>query len=74
MPKIIFYGWNVGMRTLMFCKYLHEKISLSLKESMNLTLKILDEEIQELEVEDPEIAKEIIERASELGVKAGIEI
>jgi len=74
MAKIIFHGWEIGMRPLAFYYFLHEKTNLTLREAREIRLKISENEVVELEVQDPEIANEILEKSLEFGVKAGIEI
>lgn len=74
MIKIVFSGWSVGMRRLAFSIYLHEKTNLSLSESRDIGFRITDNEVVEIYIDNIELANEIVQKVTELGVKAYIEI
>lgn len=65
MAKIIFTGWNVGIP---FVLLLTEKANISLKQAMDIKIKILDDEIIKLTVSSYSAASEIVVRAREFGV------
>ncbi len=70
MTKIIFEGWEVGMRKIPFTMLLKEKAGISLKDAKKFKDKLVDEnEIFEIEIEDENLAKEILQEARRLGVK-----
>lgn len=72
--KVIFEGWEPGMRKIPFIELLKEKAGLSLSEAKNLKDRLVDNgEVITLNVEDNIVAKDIVERATELKVKARIE-
>jgi hypothetical protein len=74
MAKIIFEGWEVGMRKIPFIKLLNEKAGLSLKDSQNLKDRLVDNnEIIEIEVPDENLATEILAEAKRLKVKGRLE-
>jgi hypothetical protein len=74
MTKIIFEGWEVGMRKIPFIKLLNEKAGLSLKDSKNLKDRLVDDnEIIEMEVPDENLAIEILAEAKRLKVKGRLE-
>jgi hypothetical protein len=73
MTKIIFEGWEVGMRKIPFIKLLNEKAGLSLKDSKNLKDRLVDNEIIEMEVPDENLAIEILAEAKRLKVKGRLE-
>ena len=74
MVKIIFEGWDVGMRKIPFTKLLNEKAGLTLQEAKNLKDRLVDNnEIIEMELDDETLAKEILEDAKKLKVKGRIE-
>ena len=74
MAKIIFEGWEVGMRKIPFMKLLNEKAGLSLKDSKNLKDRLVDNnEIIEIEVPDENLATEILAEAKRLKVKGRLE-
>lgn len=74
MVKIIFEGWDVGMRKIPFTKLLNEKAGLTLQEAKNLKDRLVDNnEIVVVEVDDKNLAKEILEDAQKLKVKGRIE-
>ena len=68
MATIIFIGWQIGMRGIPFMKLLNAKANISLKRAMEIKIKIVDDEVIELNVKDTARANEIIEEARELGV------
>lgn len=71
MVKIIFEGWNVGMRKIPFIHLLQDKAGLSLGEAKRLKDRLVnDNEIIELEIESDELAQEILEAALKLNVRA----
>jgi len=72
MVKVIFYDWVIGMKPLPFYKMLHEKTTLSLTEALNIRVKVTDNEIVEVEVDNMELAEEIVEKSLEYGVMARI--
>ncbi|MEJ5996015.1 hypothetical protein WG904_16425 [Pedobacter sp. Du54] len=74
MAKIIFYGWEVGMRKIPFIHLLQDKAGLSLGEAKKMKDRLVDnDETVELFVEDDLLAKEILEEALKLKVKGKIE-
>ena len=74
MVKIIFEGWDAGMRKIQFTKLLNEKAGLTLQEAKSLKDKLVDNnEIVVVEVGDENLAKEILEDAQKLKVKGRIE-
>jgi hypothetical protein len=74
MAKIIFDGWDVGMRKIPFTKLLNEKAGLTLAEAKNLKDRLInDNEIIGVEIADENLANEILEEAQKLKVKGRIE-
>lgn len=74
MMKIVFYGWIKGMRPIPFYTMLHEKAGIPLKEALDIRLELVSGKTIELVVPTEEIAKEIVSKSLELGVKAKYEI
>ncbi len=68
MATIIFKGWEVGMRGIPFMKLLTAKANISLKKAMEIKIRIVENEVIELNVKDTAGANEIIKEAHELGV------
>lgn len=74
MTKIIFEGWEVGMRKIPFTKLLNEKAGLTLKEAKNLKDRLVDyNEVITVEVENYNLASEIVQEAQRLKVKCRID-
>ncbi len=74
MAKIIFDGWEVGMRKIPFTRLLNERAGLSLSEAKKLKDKLVDnDEVIEIEIDDENLAKEILEEAQKLKVKGRVE-
>lgn len=72
--KVIFEGWEPGMRKIPFIELLKEKAGLSLSEAKNIKDRLVDNgEVITLNLEDKIVAKDIVERAKDLKVKARIE-
>jgi len=72
--KVIFEGWEPGMRKIPFIELLKEKAGLSLSEAKNLKNRLVDNgEVITLNLEGKIVAKDIVERATELRVKARLE-
>lgn len=72
--KVIFEGWEPGMRKIPFIGLLKEKAGLSLWEAKDIKDRLVDNgEVITLDLEDKIVAKEIVERAKDLKVKARIE-
>ncbi len=70
MTKIIFEGWEVGMRKIPFTKLLNQKAGLSLLEAKKIKDRLVDNnEIIEIEIKEELLAKEILEEALKLKVK-----
>lgn len=74
MTKIIFSDWSIGMRRLAFSMYLHEKIGLSLHEARDVGFKITDGQVVEIEVDNYDLANDIVQKSIAFGVKASVEI
>jgi len=72
MRKILFYGWQVGMRKVPFSLLLREEAGLGLKEAHETMLRVLDEQPVTLEVSD-ELAERLLDQAQALGVKCCLE-
>jgi len=72
MAKIIFEGWETGMRKIPFVKLLNEKAGLSLAETERVKNKVVDNKITEIEIADENLAKEVLEESRKLKVKARI--
>lgn len=73
MAKIIFEGWEIGMRKIPFTKLLHEKAGLSLSEAKKMKDRLVDNnEIVEINVENETLAEEILEDARKLKVRGRI--
>ncbi|NVN94200.1 MAG: hypothetical protein HXX18_02830 [Bacteroidetes bacterium] len=73
MTKIIFEGWEVGMRKIPFIKLLNEKAGLNLSEAKKIKDRLVDNnEIVEIEIDDENLAKKILEEAKKLKVKGRI--
>jgi hypothetical protein len=70
MRKVIFYGWQVGMRKIPFSLLLREETGLALKEAYESMLRVFDEQPVTLEVAD-ELAERLL--AQVLGVKCCLE-
>jgi hypothetical protein len=74
MARVIFEGWEVGMRKIPFTKLLNEKAGLSLTDAKSIKDRLVDNnEIVEIEIADENLAKEILEEAKKLKVKGRIE-
>lgn len=74
MAKIIFEGWEVGMKKVAFTKLLSEKGGLSLSEAKTLKDRLVDKnEIIEIEIDDENLAKEILKEAKKIKVKGRLE-
>lgn len=74
MAKIIFDGWEVGMRKIPFIHLLKDKAGLSLGNAKKIKDRLINnDEIIELFIEDELLAKEILEDAIKLKVKGRIE-
>lgn len=70
MPKLIFEGWNVGMRKIPFVRLLHEKAGLTLTEAKKIKDDIVDnDKIVELVIDDVNLAHDVYEEALKLLVK-----
>jgi hypothetical protein len=72
MRKILFYGWQVGMRRVPFSLLLREEAGLGLKEAHEIMLRVLDEQPVTLEVSD-ELEERLLAQAQALGVKCCLE-
>lgn len=73
MTRIIFTGWEVGMRKIPFIKLLNEKGGLSLNQAKVLKDKLVDDnEAIEIRVENEALANEILDEARKLKVKGEI--
>jgi hypothetical protein len=73
MVKIIFDGWEVGMKKIPFVKLLNERASLSLTDAKKLKDRLVDgNEIVEIKVINENLAKEILKEAQKLKVKGKI--
>lgn len=73
MIKIIFEGWEVGMRKIPFTKLLNEKVGLSLKDSKKLKDRLVNNnETIEIEISNENLAREILDQATKLKVKGRI--
>jgi hypothetical protein len=73
MTKIIFTGWEAGMKKIPFIHMLEREMGLSLSESKRIKDQLVDEnQILEIEVKDSIQASKIIEKCKELKVKAHI--
>jgi ribosomal protein L7/L12 len=68
MKKIIFEGWEVGMKKISFTKMLKANSHLGLKEAKSINDRLLNNEVIEVEFETEEIAKVIAEESRKLGV------
>jgi ribosomal protein L7/L12 len=74
MVKLIFEGWDVGMRKIPFIKLLHEKAGLSLTEAKKMKDGLVDnQENIEIFIDNIDNAKEILGAAQKLKVKGRIE-
>jgi len=74
MTKIIFDGWEVGMRKIPFTRLLNERAGLSLSEAKKLKDKLVDNgEIIEIEIDSEALAREILEEAQKLKVKGRVD-
>jgi hypothetical protein len=70
MAKIIFIGWQVGMRTIPFIRLLTKKAGLSLANSKKIKDRIVDNnERIEIIIKNDKLAKEILIEAHRYGVK-----
>ncbi len=69
MRKVIFTGWNLGMKKISFTKMLKANSHLSLKEAKSINDGVLNGEIIEVEFENAEIAQLIYNESIKLGVK-----
>lgn len=73
MAKIIFDGWEVGMRKIPFIELLTKKAKLGLAEAKNIKDRLVNQnETIELEIDDENLAKEILDDAIKLNVKGRI--
>lgn len=73
MVKIIFNGWEVGMRKIPFIKLLNEKAGLSLSEAKKIKDRLIDNnEIVVIEIFDEKLANEILVEAKKLKVNGNI--
>jgi len=73
METIVFEGWKVGMRKIPFIKLLNLKVGLSLKESKRIKDSVVEGETNKIQVDSLDFALEIINEASELGVKCRLQ-
>jgi|GEM_PF-1243872 len=68
MAKIIFTGWEVGMRGIPFIELLREKTNISLNQAKVIKKGIVNNEIIDLTVASNSIASEIVLEARKIGV------
>ncbi|WP_158800205.1 hypothetical protein [Pedobacter sp. L105] len=68
MAKIIFTGWEVGMRGIPFIELLREKTNISLTLAKDIKEGIVNNEIIDLTVASDLIASEIVTEARKNGV------
>jgi hypothetical protein len=74
MAKLIFYGWRTGMQKIPFIHLLKDKGGLTLSEAKKMKDRLVNnDEIIELIIEDELLAKEILQDALKLKVKAKME-
>jgi hypothetical protein len=74
MTRLIFDGWEVGMRKIPFTKLLHEKANLSLADAKHIKDRLVNnDEVVEIEIEDEQLAREILADAKTLKVKGRVE-
>lgn len=74
MAKIIFEGWEVGMKKIPFTKLLNERAGLSLKDAKSIKDRLVDNnEIIEIEISDENLATEILAEAKKLKVNGKLE-
>jgi hypothetical protein len=72
MIRIIFDGWNIGMRTIPFIRLLNEEAGLSLSKSKKLKDQLVNGEQIEIVVRDKELANIILSNAIKLNVRGYI--
>ncbi|MEO8074554.1 MAG: hypothetical protein ABI686_15060 [Acidobacteriota bacterium] len=67
MAKVLFKGWNNGLKKISLTKLLQEKANLSLKEAKSKTDFLLDGETFFIETESIEEAVETAKQATAIG-------
>lgn len=72
MKKVIFEGWEVGMKKISFYKMLKNNSHLSLKEAKSVSDRLLNNEVIEIEFENEVIANFICNESLKLGVKCKV--
>jgi hypothetical protein len=72
MKRIVFYGWEIGMKSLQFAQLLHKLAGVELKEAWAIKEKVVDGETVAIEVRE-DIAGLLIDKASIIGVQCRIE-
>ncbi len=75
MIKVIFEGWEVGMRKIPFIKLLNEKAGFSLSEAKKMKDDLVDNnKVIVIETDNIDLAKEIFNKAKKLKVIGRLEI
>jgi len=69
MKKIVFEGWEVGMKKISFYSMLKDNSHLSLKEAKSVSDRLLRGETIEIEFESSDIANFIHGESKKFGVK-----
>ncbi len=75
MIKVIFEGWEVGMRKLPFIKLLNEKAGFSISEAKKMKDDLVDNnKVIVIKTDNNDLAKEILSEAKKLKVLGRLEI
>lgn len=71
--RIVFDGWDIGMRKIPFTKLLHEKAGMSLTDAKRAKDRLVaNDGIVEIVVQSEDLANEILAEALCLNVKGRI--
>jgi hypothetical protein len=67
MAKVLFKGWNYGLRKISLTKIFQPEAGLSLKTAKSKTGALLDGETFIIEIESIEQAEELLKEATAIG-------
>lgn len=67
MAKVLFKGWNYGLKKIPLTKLFQQKAGLSLKNAKNKTDALLDGKTFIVEIESVEQAEELVRGATAIG-------
>lgn len=69
MARVILSGWNKGFQKVSMARLLQEYGGYSLSSAKSLVDRVLAGETVEIEVDDPRLAGELVERAEKIGAR-----